>query len=122
MVKDRQGQPCKSGARLSKEKESVGQRIASMMKAIMRSAVSRSAPVPGGSAEGLALHRVFRCLHGARPDDLSGGLGLKHRGLFCERVDAFSLLGSRLLYDNELGEAGDNKGAVLLQFFVTDGR
>ena len=48
-----------------------------------------TAQVPGESAEDLALHRVFRRLHGARPDDLSGGLGLKHRGLFCERVDAF---------------------------------
>jgi phosphohistidine phosphatase len=35
---NRQGQPCKSGARLSKEKEIVGQRIASVMEAMMRSA------------------------------------------------------------------------------------
>jgi SPFH domain / Band 7 family len=60
------------------------------------------------------LHRVFGCLHRARPNDLSGGFSLKHRGLFCERVDTLSLFGGRLLDDDELGEAGDNKGAVLL--------
>jgi hypothetical protein len=71
------------------------------------------------SAEDLTSHRVFRGFHWACPDDLSGGSRLKDGRLFRERIDALPLFGGGFLDDDELGEAGDNKGAVLLQFLVT---
>jgi hypothetical protein len=70
-----------------------------MMKAIMRSAVRRSAPrsrlrSPEEVQKTLLYTASFAAFTGRARMIFRAGLALNTVGFFCERVDAFSLLGS----------------------------
>jgi hypothetical protein len=54
-------------------------------------------------------HRVLGSFHRASLDHLAGGLGLEHRRLLGEGVDALALLGGRFLDDDQANEAGNDE-------------
>src|SRR6516164_9731448 len=66
----------------------------------------------------MLCHCVFDSLHGASPDDLSCGLGLKYRGFLCERINTLSRLCSWFLDDNEFCEPRHKENSRFLEFFI----
>src|ERR1700675_757977 len=67
-------------------------------------------------------HRVLGCLDWTRSDDFPSRFGLEYSRLFGERINAAPLLGGGLLYDDKFRKAWKEKGAILLQFLVTNSR
>src|SRR5207253_7784437 len=64
--------------------------------------------------------RVLGGLDRAGANDLARRLGLEHHFFAREGVGALARLGRGLLDDDELGEAGNEEHAVLLQLLVAD--
>src|SRR3984893_12003367 len=71
---------------------------------------------------GPILHRVLGRFDRTRSDDFPSRPGLEYGRLFGEGINAGPLLGRRLFYDDKFREAWNKEGAILLQFFVANGR
>src|SRR5262249_62262259 len=83
--------------------------------------MGRPADNPTPLVRGRFSNRLFSGLHRARPDNLPRWLCLEHCRLFGEGIDALTLLGSRFLDDDELGESRKHEHACLFQFLVANG-
>src|SRR5215218_2520903 len=74
------------------------------------------------TAPEVRLDCVLRSLDRAGAHDLAGRLGLEGHCFAGEGVGALACLGGGLLDDDELGEAGNEEHAALLQLFIAEGR
>src|SRR5271170_2985111 len=71
---------------------------------------------------GDASHRVLGCFDGTCLDNFSSRFGLEYGRLFSKGIDALALFCCWLFDDDKFCEARNKKGAILLQFLVTNSR